>query len=100
MLSVYQRLWSVRLQWAVFWATFTHGSASIHQVATQLWAITLSTFASNQLAIAKRMPIDTVECGTSVIRHTGNVLFTDRYTAKTEPIIYPIGLFKFNNQYR
>jgi len=35
-----------------FWATFTHGSASIHQVATQLWAITLSTL--DQLAIATR----------------------------------------------
>jgi len=38
-----------------FWATFTHGCASIHQVATQLWAITLSTLASNQLAIATRV---------------------------------------------
>jgi len=42
------------LEWAVFWATFTHGSTSIHQVATQLWAITLSALASNQLVIATR----------------------------------------------
>jgi len=42
-------------QWAIFWATFTHGSASIHQMAPQLWAITLSTLASNQLAIATRL---------------------------------------------